>query len=80
MGKKYPNNIPNMGYKPRALGNNQIGYADEAIMANQMCLNELVKVIQNDLTKEAVIRAVAVAIKEASTVQLNLCKIRYSGK
>ena len=80
MGKKYPNNIPNMGYKPRPLGNNAIGFTDNAIMANQMCLNELVKIINNDLTKEGIIRAVAVAIKEASEVQLNLSKIRYLGK
>lgn len=80
MGKKYPDSIPIMGYKPRALGNNAIGIVDDAIMANQMCLNELVKIINNDLTKEGVIRAVAVAIKEASEVQLNLSKVRYLGK
>ena len=80
MGKKHPNNIPNMGYKPRALGNDAKRLVDLAIMANQMCLNELVKIINNDLTKEGVIRAIAIAIKEASEVQCELSNIKYLGK
>jgi D-ribose pyranose/furanose isomerase RbsD len=80
MSKKHPNNQPNMGYKPRPLGNTASGKLDLAIMANQMCLNELVKVISNDLTKEAVIRAIAIAIKEASEVQCELSNIKYLGK
>ena len=80
MGKKSGKYRAFMTSKPRPLGNNAIGIVDDAIMANQMCLNELVKIINNDLSKEGVIRAVAVAIKEASEVQLHLSKVRYLGK
>lgn len=80
MSKKYPESIPNMGYKPRSLGNNAIGLIDEAIMANQMCMNELVKILNNSLTVEGVLRAVGIAIAEASKAQGKLNEVRYLGK
>lgn len=80
MGKKSDKNGAKMGSKPRALGNNAIAIIDEAIMANQMCMNELCKVLVNELTREAMIRAVGLAIKEASVVQGKLNEVRYLGK
>lgn len=80
MSRKHPNNIPIMGYKPKALGNTATQIIDDAIMANQMCLNELTKILNNQLTTEGVLRAIGLAIAESSKVQGSLNKVRYLGK
>lgn len=79
MGKKYPKNIHDMGCKPRALGNNAIAIVDEAIMANQMCMNELVKIVNNS-ADNTTLKLAAQAIVEASKAQGKLTEVRYLGK
>jgi len=80
MGKKWAKSGREMTSKPRALGNNAIALIDEALMANQMCMNELVKILNNSLTAEGVLRAVGIAIAEASKAQGKLNQVRYIGK
>lgn len=80
MGKKSGQKGHEMGSKPRALGYNATQMVDEAIMANQMCLNQLASVLTNNLSAEGILRAVVLAIKEASEVQGKLHQVRYLGK
>jgi len=80
MGKKSDKKGREMGSKPRELGYNAIQIIDMASMANSMVMQHLASILTNDLTAEAILKAVGLAIKEASEVQKNLTDVRYLGK
>ena len=80
MGKKSDKKGREMGSKPRPLGYNAMQIVDKATMANSMVMQYLASILTNDLTAEAILKAVGLAIKEASEVQKNLTDVRYLGK
>ena len=80
MGKKWESKRAEMASKPRPLGYTAVQIIDDAIMSNQMCLNKLATILANNLTAEGQLRAVGLALKEASEVQGKLNQVRYLGK
>ena len=66
--------------KPRPVATNAMLIIDAATMANSKCIEKLTLILTNDLTKEGMVRAAGLALKEATEVQGKLTEVRYLGK
>ena len=69
-----------MSAKPKELGYKAMEKVDAAQMANSQVMFYLSSILTNELTTVEVVKAIGLAIKEASEVQKELIEVKYLGK